>query len=96
MTALPTPYLSPNQFGPYDLELSALRQHVDDFDHWLEEAFNQGKDVVDLVHIRSDYLDALLTRLWQSFKFEKQSGMSLIAVGGYTVMSCTHFLILIS
>ena len=83
MTVNSASYLPPNQFSTHDLELNSLRQHVDNFDQWLEEAFNQGKDVVDLIHLRSDYLDALLTRLWQSFQFDKQPDMSLIAVGGY-------------
>ncbi|EMH6403568.1 bifunctional uridylyltransferase/uridylyl-removing protein GlnD [Providencia rettgeri] len=83
MTVNSASYLPPNQFSTHDLELNSLRQHVDNFDQWLEEAFKQGKDVVDLIHLRSDYLDALLTRLWQSFQFDKQPDMSLIAVGGY-------------
>ncbi|WP_323085456.1 bifunctional uridylyltransferase/uridylyl-removing protein GlnD [Providencia alcalifaciens] len=83
MTAPSNSYLSPTQFQPSDLELSALRQHVDQFDAWLESAFHQGQNVVDLLRARSDYLDALLTKLWQAYHFDQCSGMSLIAVGGY-------------
>ncbi|SQI40525.1 PII uridylyl-transferase [Providencia alcalifaciens] len=83
MTAPSNSYLSPTQFQPSDLELSALRQHVDQFDAWQESAFHQGQNVVDLLHARSDYLDALLTKLWQSYQFDQCANMSLIAVGGY-------------
>lgn len=83
MTAPSNSYLSPTHFQPSDLELSALRQHVDQFDAWLESAFHQGQNVVDLLRARSDYLDALLTKLWQSYHFDQCSDMSLIAVGGY-------------
>ena len=83
MTASSKTYLSPHLFQPSDLELSTLRLHVEDFNNWLEVAFNHGQSVVDLVHVRSDYLDALLTRLWQEYQFDKRPNMSLIAVGGY-------------
>lgn len=77
------PFLSPNLFQSSDLELIPLKQHVESFHNWLEEAFKQGESAIDLVHARSDYLDALLTRLWQEYQFDKQPNMSLIAVGGY-------------
>ncbi len=83
MTAPSSTFLMPHLFESSDLELSKLRLHVDAFDHWLENAFNQGQPVVELVHARSDYLDALLTRLWQEYQFDKYPNISLIAVGGY-------------
>ena len=83
MTAPSKTYLSPHLFQSSDLELSALRLHVECFNNWLEDAFNHGQSVVDLVHARSDFLDALLTRLWQEYQFDKHPNMSLIAVGGY-------------
>lgn len=83
MTAPSSTFLMPHLFESSDLELSKLRLHVDAFDHWLENAFNQGQPVVELVHARSDYLDSLLTRLWQEYQFDKYLNISLIAVGGY-------------
>lgn len=83
MTAPSSTFLMPHLFESSDLELSKLRLHVDAFDHWLENAFNQDQPVVELVHARSDYLDALLTRLWQEYQFDKYPNISLIAVGGY-------------
>ncbi|EKT60158.1 bifunctional uridylyltransferase/uridylyl-removing protein GlnD [Providencia sneebia] len=77
------PPMRPNLFQSSDLELVHLKQHVESFHLWLEEAFKQGESVIDLVHTRSDYLDALLTRLWQEYQFDQQPSMSLIAVGGY-------------
>ena len=83
MTAPSDVFLSPQCFQSSDLELPVLKQHVECFDNWLEDAFNQGKSVIDLVHARSDYLDTLLARLWHEYQFDKLPNMSLIAVGGY-------------
>lgn len=83
MTPSPVAFLSPSLFQASDLELLRLKQHVESFHNYLEEAFNQGESAIDLVHARSDYLDALLTRLWKEYQFDQQPNMSLIAVGGY-------------
>lgn len=83
MTPSSVAFLSPTLFQSSDLELLRLKQHVESFHNHLEAAFKQNESVIDLVHARSDYLDALLTRLWKEYQFDRQPNMSLIAVGGY-------------
>ncbi|MHB7672077.1 bifunctional uridylyltransferase/uridylyl-removing protein GlnD [Providencia stuartii] len=83
MTPSSLAFLSPTLFQSSDLELLRLKQHVESFHNHLEAAFKQNESVIDLVHARSDYLDALLTRLWKEYQFDRQPNMSLIAVGGY-------------
>lgn len=79
----PIPPLSPAEFSLNDLQRPALKQHVDEFQLWLQQAFNAGISPEALISARSDYIDRLLMRLWQSHGFDQLTSLSLIAVGGY-------------
>jgi len=48
----------------------------------LAERFHDNENVVDLVHARSLFIDAILQRIWQSI-MPKAADAALIAVGGY-------------
>ncbi|PHM28930.1 bifunctional uridylyltransferase/uridylyl-removing protein GlnD [Xenorhabdus budapestensis] len=79
----PIPPLSPVEFSHNDLQCPALKQHIDEFQLWLEQAFKAGISPTALIYTRSDYIDRLLTRLWQQQGFDQIDSLSLIAVGGY-------------
>ncbi|MDR0218206.1 MAG: bifunctional uridylyltransferase/uridylyl-removing protein GlnD [Enterobacteriaceae bacterium] len=82
-THAPVPPLSPVEFSADDLQLPALKQHIESYQSWLEQAFKAGISPNALIYARSDYIDNLLTRLWQQQAFDQISSLSLIAVGGY-------------
>ncbi len=83
LTQAPVPPLSPAAFSDDDLHVSHLKQHIDDFQLWLEQAFKAGISPDALIHSRSDYIDQLLKRLWQEQGLEQIDSLALIAVGGY-------------
>ncbi|CDG22618.1 [Protein-PII] uridylyltransferase [Xenorhabdus poinarii G6] len=83
LTQAPVPPLSPAAFSDDDLQVSHLKQHIDDFQLWLEQAFKAGISPDALIHSRSDYIDQLLKRLWQEQGLEQIDSLALIAVGGY-------------
>ncbi|PCE69063.1 bifunctional uridylyltransferase/uridylyl-removing protein GlnD [Salinivibrio sp. YCSC6] len=56
------------------------------FQHLLEQQkqdFLANVPVPELVYQRSDYMDALMHRLWQHFGFDQHPHLALVAVGGY-------------
>lgn len=75
--------LSPELFHSDDLQLAKLKQHVADFQQWLEQAFSANIAVSELLLARSNFLDQLLQRLWHEFQLDSIEELSLIAVGGY-------------
>ncbi|MCC8380733.1 bifunctional uridylyltransferase/uridylyl-removing protein GlnD [Xenorhabdus sp. PB30.3] len=79
----PIPPVSPVEFSCDDLQCPVLKQHIDEFQLWLEQAFKAGISPTALIYARSDYIDKLLTRLWQQYGFDQIDTLSLIAVGGY-------------
>ncbi|MCC8373796.1 MULTISPECIES: bifunctional uridylyltransferase/uridylyl-removing protein GlnD [Photorhabdus] len=79
----PIPPLSPADFSSEDLRYPVLKQHLEEFQLWLEHAFKAGISAEALISARSDYIDQLLQQLWYAYGFDKISSLSLIAVGGY-------------
>ncbi|WP_434527008.1 bifunctional uridylyltransferase/uridylyl-removing protein GlnD [Photorhabdus asymbiotica] len=79
----PIPPFSPSDFSSEDLCYPVLKQHLEEFQLWLECAFKAGISAEALISARSDYIDQLLQRLWHAYGFDKISSLALIAVGGY-------------
>lgn len=50
--------------------------------NYLDEGFRRGENIRDLVHLRSDFIDALLRLLWSRTNWP-DARICLIAVGGY-------------
>lgn len=48
-----------------------------------KKSFSRTTPLTDLVLGRSEYMDMLLTRLWEYYGFEHIEELSLVAVGGY-------------
>ena len=53
------------------------------FQEWLRSRFLAGDSVVELVASRSQFIDGLLSRLWEQFGLDAHPHLALIAVGGY-------------
>ncbi|MNB89680.1 Bifunctional uridylyltransferase/uridylyl-removing enzyme [compost metagenome] len=74
--------LSPHLLPDDQLTRDNCKEYLSRFLVWLHERFDAGDNIIELVATRSEYMDALLTRLWHKFGFDKTS-LTLIAVGGY-------------
>ncbi len=74
---------SPSSYPDEALNRQSLKQHMDEFQLWLAEAFNCGQRVEELVAARSLYIDQMLQRLWIFFGFDKIPETAMVAVGGY-------------
>lgn len=78
-----SPLLAPARFAPNELTLTqckAITAHLQD---WLATRFSTGDDIMELVTLRSQHMDQLLTGLWQHFGLDEITDLTLVAVGGY-------------
>ncbi|AXV31110.1 bifunctional uridylyltransferase/uridylyl-removing protein GlnD [Aeromonas hydrophila] len=74
--------LSPHLLPDAQLSRENCKEYLSRFLGWLHARFDAGDNIIELVATRSEYMDELLTRLWQKFGFDKTE-LTLIAVGGY-------------
>lgn len=75
--------ITPQSLTQDQLSPTALKAQ---FQHLLEQQkqdFLANVPVPELVYQRSDYMDALMQRLWQHFGFDQHPHLALVAVGGY-------------
>lgn len=77
------PYQCPLTFKEEQIEISELKQKLEQFTEHQKNEFLSHHPVTDLVLSRSEYMDRILTRLWQHFGFSDLPHISLVAVGGY-------------
>ncbi len=56
-----------------------IKQHAE----YLQQQFNPQKHVLKLLHQKADFMDKLLTIIWNNFMGDYGLKFSLIAVGGY-------------
>ncbi|GEA49347.1 bifunctional uridylyltransferase/uridylyl-removing enzyme [Vibrio inusitatus NBRC 102082] len=75
--------LSPIKLPNDQLDIQTLRTLLQDFSEQQKRSFFERQPVTDLVKERSDFMDALLERLWKHFGFHQVEGVCLVAVGGY-------------
>jgi len=61
---LPLQPASPVTYPDDDLNRQSLKQHMEQFQLWLADAFNAGQRAEELVDARSLFIDRLLQRLW--------------------------------
>jgi [protein-PII] uridylyltransferase len=60
-----------------------LKKTLNNNNQQLLQDFNNGVNIKQLLHNRSDLIDSILSTLWQQNKLLENSLASLIAVGGY-------------
>ncbi len=77
------PIQSPLTLTDEQINITYLKQLLDDFALYQREEFLNHHPVADLVYSRSDYLDQLLSRLWAFYGFSQYHNIALVAVGGY-------------
>ncbi|CNE86689.1 bifunctional uridylyltransferase/uridylyl-removing protein GlnD [Yersinia nurmii] len=83
VSALPEQPAFPSTYSDSELHCQPLKQRLETFQNWLADAFNAGVSAEKLVVARSNYIDALLQRLWSFYGFEPIPQTALVAVGGY-------------
>jgi [protein-PII] uridylyltransferase len=76
-------YLTPTELEQSQINTVALKEQLDAFFEFQKAAFQQHTPVTELVLQRSDYMDAILQRLWNHFELDRFSDLCLVAVGGY-------------
>ena len=77
------PYQCPLTFNDEQIEICELKNQLEIFTQYQKNEFLNHHPVTDLVLLRSEYMDLLLSRLWDHFGFSKLPHISLVAVGGY-------------
>ena len=60
-----------------------LKKILTDNNQRLQQDFNNGADIKQLLHQRSELIDTLLTQLWSQNNLTKNNDTALVAVGGY-------------
>lgn len=75
--------LAPALLNPAELTLPKCKEMLARLQQWLEQRFNAGDDIMELVVTRSQHMDQLLTGLWQHFGLAQDPQLALVAVGGY-------------
>ena len=83
LRAIPPQPASPICYPDDDLNRQSLKQHMEQFQLWLADAFNAGQRAEELVDARSLFIDHLLQRLWTFYGFDDVPETAMVAVGGY-------------
>lgn len=74
--------ITPQHLGDDQLDPITLKAQFQQLLEQQKQDFLANVPVAELVYQRTDYMDALLARLWHHFGFD-QSPLALVAVGGY-------------
>lgn len=75
--------LAPALLSPSELTLSRCKIILAELQHWLEQRFHAGDNIMELVITRSQHMDQLLNGLWQKIGLDQDEQLALVAVGGY-------------
>lgn len=75
--------LAPALLSPDELTITRCKDMLARLQTWLEQRFEAGDDINELVSLRSQHMDQLLTGLWTRHGLAQQDNLALVAVGGY-------------
>lgn len=66
-----------------EVDIASCRQRHADFDSRLIDLYRRGASIDILLNLRTNFIDKLLIRIYESYGLKEYENLALVAVGGY-------------